>query len=108
MPPPFPVPSQEEGTFHGCPYKCASLEKQFPGDLPDTLQGEELGKSHCQVNAMDHKKNNMELRYSTKKRAGLFLSSAKDLMMFKELFKCPLAASTAGKPVSLVRQSSMC
>lgn len=57
---------------------------------------------------MDHKKNNMELRYSTKKRAGLFLSSAKDLMMFKELFKCPLAASTAGKPVSLVRQSSMC
>lgn len=49
----------------------------------------------------------IELHYSTKKTVGLLLSSVKDLMMFK-LFRCPSAASTAGKSVSLVKQSNTC
>lgn len=35
----------------------ALLVKQSPGDLPDTLEREEVGKSHCYVNAKDGKKS---------------------------------------------------
>lgn len=41
---------------------------------------------------------------TAQKRAGLLLSGAKGFMMLK----CPSAASTAGKPESLVRRSNMC
>lgn len=67
--------------------------KQSPGDLVDILQ---VGQSLCQVNPMDHK-NKIKLSYITAQRAGLLLSSAKDFMIFKELFPCPSAASTADK-----------
>lgn len=43
MLPPFPVPSQEGGTFHGWPFKCIWLGKQTAGSLLGTFQGEEVG-----------------------------------------------------------------
>lgn len=49
----------------------------------------------------------IEIPYSTKKRAGLLLGTAEHLAMLKEYFKCPLAASTALRSVSLMKQSNM-
>lgn len=49
----------------------------------------------------------VEIHCSTKKRAGLLLGTSEHLMMLKEYFKCPLAASIALRFVSSMKHSNM-